>query len=316
MRIGIIGIGVVGREVINILEEQGQKIEKLFSEKVEVVKICNRSPKEGLDSYEMTHDYKVLLEDNSIDTIIELVGGIEIPYDIAKKTLEAGKNFITANKYLLAIHGKELFVLATENNSKLFYEAAVGGGIPVLSPLKEGLFPNEITRVRGILNGTSNYILTEMDGGATFSEALEGATIKGYAEADPTFDIEGIDTAHKISLLSYLAFGKFIDFNEIEIEGITKLTIEDIKNAKEQEAKYKLIGEAKLEGDKISLSVKPTLISSSELLYGVDGVYNAVEIDGTYTGKTILYGEGAGGSATASAVISDLYKVIASKNWN
>jgi len=316
MKIGIIGIGVVGREVLTIIKEQNERLEDLFGEKIEIVKVSNRSPKKDLEKNYRFVEYSEIIEDPEIDTVIELIGGTEISLKIARKTLSNGKNLITANKHLLAVYGEELFTLAKENNVKLFFEAAVGGGIPVLSPLKEGLFPNEIKSIKGILNGTANYILTNMDRGSSFSKALEDATIKGYAEADPTFDIEGIDTGHKISLLAYIAWGNLIKFDDIRIEGISNLSEADIKNAKNNNKKYKLIGSAKKEGNTVKITVKPELIDESELLYNVDGVYNAVEVEGSYTGKTVFYGEGAGGSATASAVISDLYKVIGSKSWN
>lgn len=317
MKVGIIGIGTVGREVLNIISCQRARIEKLLGEKVEIRKICNRTPRKEFESYSFTSDYREILNDPSIDTVIELMGGIKIPLEIARKTLVAEKNLVTANKELLAVHGNELFQLAKEKDVKIFFEAAVGGGIPVLSPLKESLFPNKLKKIRGILNGTANYILTQMTRGATYEDALKDATEKGYAEADPTFDVEGIDSAHKISLLSYLAWGKIKEFKEIKIDGITGLTAIDIEKAAKNNQKYKLLGEAAIDEntEKITLSVKPTLVGKDELFYGVNGIYNAVEIEGSYTGKTIFYGEGAGGSATANAVVSDLYKVINSRSW-
>ncbi|WP_051251693.1 homoserine dehydrogenase [Psychrilyobacter atlanticus] len=317
MKVGIIGIGTVGREVINIISCQRAKIEKLLGEKIEVQKICNRTPREEYEDYSFTHDYKEILKDPSIDTVIELMGGIKIPLEIAKKTLTAEKNLVTANKELLAIHGNELFQLAKEKDVKIFFEAAVGGGIPILSPLKESLFPNNFKKIRGILNGTANYILTQMSEGASYEQALKDATEKGYAETDPTFDVEGIDSAHKISLLSYLAWGEIKEFKEIKIDGITGLTAKDIEKAAKNNQKYKLLGEAAIDEDtqKITLAVKPILVGKGDLFYEVNGIYNAIEIEGSYTGKTIFYGEGAGGNATANAVISDLYKVINSKSW-
>jgi len=317
MKVGIIGIGTVGKEVLNILSCRKAKIEKLLGEEIEIRKICNRTPRKEFESYSFTSDYREILEDPSIDTVIELMGGIKIPLEIARKTLEAEKNLVTANKELLAVHGNELFQLAKEKNVKIFFEAAVGGGIPILSPLKESLFPNKLKKIRGILNGTANYILTQMSDGASYEEALKDATEKGYAEADPTFDVEGIDSAHKISLLSYLAWGEIKEFGDIKIDGITGLTAKDIEKAAKSNQKYKLLGEAAIDEntEKITLSVKPTLVGKDELFYEVNGIYNAVEIEGSYTGKTIFYGEGAGGSATANAVVSDLYKVINSRSW-
>ena len=315
MKIGIIGIGVVGEELLDILSCEKLKLEKLLDEKIDIIKICNRTFKKKYKRYSYTSNYVEILEDKSIDTVIELIGGIDTAFDIAKKTLTLKKNLITANKHLLAIHGKELFQLAKENNVKIFFEASVGGGIPILSPLKEGLFPNEFISIRGILNGTANYVLTQMGKGAEFLEGIEDAQKKGYAEMDPTFDIEGIDTAHKISLLTYLAWGKFINFNDIEVIGISNLKKQDIEDARRNNQKYKLLGEATFLDGRLNLSVKPVLINKDELLYSVDGIYNAVEIKGKYTGTTIFYGEGAGGKATASAVISDLYKICRCKSW-
>lgn len=317
MKVGIIGIGTVGKEVLNIISCQRAKIEKLLGEEIEIRKVCNRTTREEFENYSFTSDYKEILEDDSIDTVIELIGGIKIPLEIARKTLLSEKNLITANKELLAVHGNELFQLAKEKNVKVFFEAAVGGGIPILSPLKESLFPNKLKKIRGILNGTANYILTQMSSGSSYEKALKDASKKGYAEADPTFDVEGIDSAHKISLLSYLAWGELKEFGEIEIDGITGLTAEDIEKAAINNQKYKLLGEAAIEEDtgKINISVKPTLVGRKELFYEVNGIYNAVEIEGSYTGKTIFYGEGAGGSATANAVVSDLYKMVNSRSW-
>ncbi|RUA06850.1 MAG: homoserine dehydrogenase [Fusobacteria bacterium] len=317
MKIGIIGIGTVGREVLNIISSQREKIENFLGDEIEIIKICNRTPREEYKNYSFTSDYREVLNDNSIDTVIELMGGIEIPLEIARETLKAKKNLITANKELLAIHGKELFELAKEKEVKIFFEAAVGGGIPVLTPLKESLFPNNFKKIRGILNGTANYILTQMSEGASYESALEDATKKGYAEADPTYDVEGIDTAHKISLLSYLAWGDLVEFDKIKTEGITKLSLEDIENAKKNNKRYRLLGEAVIDEKtkKVTLSVSPKLVEKGEIFYEVNGVYNAVEIEGSYTGKTIFYGEGAGGSATANAVISDIYKIANSRSW-
>lgn len=317
MNVGIIGIGTVGKEVINIISCQRAKIENVLGEEVKIIKICNRTPREEYEDYSFTFDYKEILEDDSIDTVIELMGGIDIPLEIARKTLLSEKNLITANKELLAIHGNELFKLAKKKYVKIYFEAAVGGGIPILSPLKESLFPNKLKKIRGILNGTSNYILTQMSNGSSYEKALKDATKKGYAEADPTFDVEGIDTAHKISLLSYLAWGELIEFREIKIEGITELSTEDIENAATNNQRYRLLGEAVIDEitEKITLSVQPTLVEKGELFYEVNDIYNAVEIEGNYTGKTIFYGEGAGGSATANAVVSDLYKIINSRSW-
>jgi len=307
MKLGIIGLGTVGMSVLNILVAEKNRKNKELGD-IEIVKICDLQ-NNGLTDYDYTNNYKEVLNDNSIDTVVELIGGVGVAYEISKNTLNAKKNLVTANKHLLAVHGKELFALAEENNVKLQYEASIAGGIPIVSPMKENLFVNNFKSIRGILNGTCNYILTQMEQGLTYAKALEEAQAKGYAEADPTFDVQGVDTAHKISLLAHIAWGELREFSEISISGIDKLTVEDIETAKAQNMRYKLLGEASFEDGKLNISVGPVTVKNDELLYSVNGVYNAVELDGNYTGKTIFYGEGAGGDATATAVVSDIYKI-------
>lgn len=307
MKLGIIGLGTVGMNVLNILTDEKNRKNKEIGD-IEVVKICDLQSY-GLTGYDFTTDYKEVLNDPTIDTVVELIGGVGVAYEISKNALNSKKNLVTANKHLLAVHGIELFALAEENNVKLQYEASIGGGIPVVGPIKESLFVNNFKSVRGILNGTCNYILTKMEEGLSYEKALEDAQAKGYAEADPTFDVQGVDTAHKISLLAHLAWGELKEFSEISIVGINNLTIDDIEAAKLKGMRYKLLGEASFDGKELNISVAPTLVQNDELLYSVNGVYNAVELDGNYTGKTVFYGEGAGGPATATAVISDIYKI-------
>lgn len=307
MKLGIIGLGTVGMNVVKILADEKNRKNKEIGN-IEVLKICDLQSN-GLTGYDYTDDYKEVLSDPRIDTVVELIGGVGVAYEISKNTLSSKKNLVTANKHLLAVHGVELFALAEKNNVKLQYEASIGGGIPVVSPIKENLFVNNFKSVRGILNGTCNYILTKMEEGMTYSKALEDAQAKGYAEADPTFDVQGVDTAHKISLLAHLAWGELKEFSKISIAGIDTLTTDDIETARSQGMRYKLLGEANFDGKELNISVAPMLVKKDELLYSVNGVYNAVELDGNYTGKTVFYGEGAGGAATATAVISDIYKI-------
>jgi len=307
MKIGVIGLGTVGKNVVKILSEEKNRRNKEIGD-IEILKVCDiQNP--NLVGHDFTNDYKEVLNDPSIETVVELIGGVGVAYEISKHTLNSKKNLVTANKHLLALHGKELFSLAEKNNVKLQYEASVGGGIPVISPIKENLFVNNFKNIRGILNGTCNYMLTKMEEGLSYSDALEDAQLKGYAEADPTFDVKGIDTAHKISILAHLAWGELKEFSEISIVGIDGLTKDDIEAAKSKGLRYKLLGEANFDGEKLNISVAPVAVKKDELLYSVNGVYNAVELDGNYTGKTIFYGEGAGGDATATAVISDIYKI-------
>ncbi|MCS5420659.1 MULTISPECIES: homoserine dehydrogenase [Psychrilyobacter] len=307
MKLGIIGLGTVGINVLKILSGEKDRKNKEIGD-IEILKICDLQNID-LSGYDFTDDYREVLNDPRIDTVVELIGGVGAAYEISKSTLNSKKNLVTANKHLLAVHGKELFSLAEKNQVKLQYEASVGGGIPVISPIKENLFVNNFKNIRGILNGTCNYMLMKMEEGLTYSEALEDAKLKGYAEADPTFDIKGIDTAHKISILAHLAWGELKEFSEISIVGIDKLTKDDVEAAKSQGLRYKLLGEANFDGKELNIRVAPVAVKKDELLYNVNGVYNAVELDGNYTGKTIFYGEGAGGDATAAAVISDIYKI-------
>jgi len=307
MKLGVIGLGTVGMSVLQILSDEKNKKNKEIGD-IEILKVCDIQ-NNNLMGYDYTNDYRDILNDSKIDTVVELIGGVGAAYEISKSALNSQKNLVTANKHLLAIHGKELFSLAEKNNVKLQYEASVGGGIPVISPIKENLFVNNFKNIRGILNGTCNYILTKMEEGMSYSKALEDAQLKGYAEADPTFDVKGIDTAHKISILAHLAWGELKEFSEISIVGIDGLTKGDIEVAKSKGLRYKLLGEANFDGKGLSIRVAPVAVKKEELLYSVNGVYNAVELDGNYTGKTIFYGEGAGGDATATAVISDIYKI-------
>ncbi|GLI56299.1 hypothetical protein PM10SUCC1_18130 [Propionigenium maris DSM 9537] len=312
MKLGVIGLGTVGEGVLKILAAEGSRLEAMFGEKIEVVRVCDIEEKSfSFGEYNFTDNYRKILEDGEIDTVVELIGGVGVALEVAREVLGSGRNLVSANKHLLALHGKELFELAEKNRVKFYFEAAVGGGIPVLTPLAEGLFPNRFERIRGVLNGTCNYMLSKMEEGMTYGEALRDAQERGYAEADPTFDVAGIDTGHKISVLSYLAWGELVDFSSISITGIDKLTVEDVARARSEGKRYKLLGEAFKEGEDLVVRVAPQLVDTDELLYSVGGVYNAVEVEGSYTGKTIFYGEGAGMDATASAVVSDIYKVIA-----
>ena len=311
MKLGVIGLGTVGEGVLKILTLEKDRLEERFKVEIEIVRVCDIEEKSfSFGEYSFTDNYREILEDEEIDTVVELIGGVGAALEVAREVLGSGRNLVCANKHLLAIHGRELFELAEKNNVKFYYEAAVGGGIPVVTPLAEGLFPNRFERIRGVLNGTCNYMLSKMEEGMTYDEALKDAQERGYAEADPTFDVAGIDTGHKISVLAYLAWGELVDFSNVPITGIDKVTVEDVEKAKAEGKRYKLLGEAFKEKGKLVVRVAPQLVEADELLYGVGGVYNAVETEGSYTGKTIFYGEGAGMDATASAVVSDIYKVL------
>lgn len=252
-----------------------------------------------------------MLEDPEVKIVVELIGGETIAKTMILDAFKAKKSVVTANKALIAKHGVELFQVAKENGVSFLFEAAVGGGIPIITPLMESLVANTITDIRGIMNGTSNYILTKMkDENLSFSEALELATEKGYAEADPTYDVDGIDAGHKINILASLAYGGSVKFNDMQLSGIRQITPVDILAAKSLDKTIKLIASSKLiDKNTAQISVEPTLVSNSEILSKVDGVYNAIETIGSYTDKTLFYGQGAGMDPTASAVVADIVKI-------
>lgn len=315
MNIGIIGVGTVGQGVVNLLAAEKVSIEKRIGEEINILWLCDTRRVEGEEGSSVTRDFTDITDDYRVDTVVELIGGNTTAYDIAVAAISSGKNLITANKHLLATRGRELFKLAKRKNVKIFYEAAIAGGIPAVSTMYEGTFSGGIRRIRGILNGTANYVLSQMEDGYTYEEAISHAQKNGYAEADPTYDVEGIDTGHKISLLSYLVWGELPDFDSISIEGIQNIRPEDIRRARRDGKRIKLIGEATNADGKPSIRVGPGLVDESEQLFHVGGAYNAIETEGTYLGKTFLYGQGAGMYPTASAVISDLYKIANSRAW-
>lgn len=315
LNIGIAGLGTVGGGVIKILEKQSGLIEKRCGKKITVKAISARNKNkdrgintDGIKWYENAVD---LASDKDIDVVVELIGGDSgAAYELCKKSLEAGKDFVTANKAMIAKHGVHLAELAEKNNVKLMFEAAVAGGIPVIKALKEGLAANEITRVSGILNGTCNYMLTAMqETGRDFDVILKEAQDLGYAEADPGFDIDGIDAAHKLAILSSIAFAAPVSFDKVYIEGIRKISLLDINYAEELGYKIKLLGICSLSQNGIEQRVTPCLIAKTHPLAKVSGVNNAVFIEGSPVGRIMLEGPGAGEGATASAVMSDIIDI-------
>lgn len=316
MKIAIIGIGTIGKGVLELLSKEKENIEKRIGESIEISWICDlKENTNGIGDYNFTKDYKKILKDDSVETIIELIGGNTVAFDIAKDTLKNRKNLITANKYLLATKGKEIFKLAKENKVKIFFEGAIAGGTPIVSSIYESIFSGGIKQIRGVLNGTSNYILSKMEEGCSYKDALKVAQEEGYAELDSTFDVKGIDTAHKISLLSYLIWDEFIDFEKISIKGIDLITDKDIKIAKASGKRYKLIGEATKENETIKIVVNPVLIDKNDPLYNVNDAYNGIESFGKHLEKTFFYGKGAGALPTATSIIGDLYKIKNSNAW-
>lgn len=310
MKIAILGVGTVGDAVAEILQKNGELIKARCGELIEpvigVVRDLNKPRKSNL---KVTDDLQSVLNRDDIDVFVELIGGVEKPFEIVSNLLRRKKAVVTANKALLAYHRNELEALA--GTTPFGYEASVAGGIPIIKALREGLSANHIQKIIGIMNGTSNFILTQMSKNATpFAAALKEAQELGYAEADPTFDIEGFDTAHKLLILASIAYSIHAKPEDILIEGISKICPEDIEFAKEFEYTIKLLGVAKrTAGGGLELRVHPALVPQGQILSKVDGVMNAVSVTGDAVGESLFYGAGAGGAATASAVISDLIDI-------
>ena len=319
MKIGIIGLGTVGEGVLKVLTKEKHSIFEKSQADIEVKYACDlnitRDFSFEFDKSILVDDYKKILEDSEIKLVVELIGGETLAKDIIIQAFKSKKSVVTANKALIAKHGVELFQIAKENGVSFLFEAAVGGGIPIVTPLMESLVANTVTEIKGIMNGTSNYILTKMkEENLSFEEALSIASAKGYAEADPTYDVDGIDAGHKINILASLAYGGSIKFKDMQISGIREINTLDIFSANQLNSTIKLIASSKLiSEDSAQISVEPVIISNNEILAKVDDVYNAIETIGSYTGRTLFYGKGAGMDPTASAVVADIVK-IATRN--
>jgi len=314
INIGLIGFGTVGQGVYEVLQKNNSLIKKRKGVSLKIKKICDLkvgAVKKMAPKIEVVKNWESLVNDPGIDLIVELIGGIKPAKDIILKSLKQGKGVVTANKKLLAEKGEDIFRIAGESKSFLGFEAAIGGGMPCLLALESGLVGNEIRLITGILNGTTNYILTQMENNpqASFTDVLREAQIKGFAELDPTFDIEGFDAGHKIALLAMLAYNSKIDFKSLSIEGITKINQLDIINAKEMGYKIKLLGIAKIIDGKLDLRVHPTMIPGKHPLAAVHNEFNAIMFEGDMTDPILIYGKGAGSHPTASAVVSDLVQM-------
>ena len=315
MKIGIIGLGTVGEGVLKVLTKEKHSIFEKSQADIEVKYACDlnitRDFSFEFDKSILTDNYKKILEDSEIKLVVELIGGETLAKDIIIEAFKSKKSVVTANKALIAKHGVELFQIAKENGVSFLFEAAVGGGIPIVTPLMESLVANTVTEIKGIMNGTSNYILTKMkEENLSFDEALSIASAKGYAEADPTYDVDGIDAGHKINILASLAYGGSIKFKDMQISGIREINTLDIFSANQLNSTIKLIASSKLiSEDSAQISVEPVIISNNEILAKVDDVYNAIETIGSYTGRTLFYGKGAGMDPTASAVVADIVKI-------
>ncbi len=314
LKVGLLGIGTVGGGTYTVLTRNQADISRRIGKQINIVQVADRN----LDLAKQVTGGKVALTDDAfavvnnpeIDVVVELIGGYSIAKELVLKAIENGKHVVTANKALLAVHGNEIFKAAAAKGVIVAYEAAVAGGIPIIKALREGLSANKIEWVAGIINGTTNFILTEMrEKGLAFADVLGEAQRLGYAEADPTFDVEGIDAAHKLTIMASIAFGMPMQFDKAYTEGITKLTSKDIKYAEELGYRVKLLGISKKTEAGVELRVHPTLIPEKRLIANVNGAMNAVVVKGDAVGPTLYYGAGAGAEPTASAVVADLVDI-------
>jgi len=309
LKLGIVGLGTVGSSVVKILQENKEIIRaRAGVEIVPAIGVARNLEKHKNLGIVLSDNVDDILEDESIDMVVELIGGVDRAYEIVKKALLKGKSVVTANKALLAYHRYELQEIA--NGQGFGFEASVAGGIPIIRSLREGLSANKILSIKGILNGTCNYMLTKMiDEGVSFGEVLKEAQELGYAEADPTFDVGGFDASHKLLILASIAYGIDAKPEDILIEGIEGINSDDIFFAKEFGYNIKLLAIAKQNNDKVELRVHPVLIKKEQMIAKVDGVMNGVSVIGDFVGETLYYGAGAGGDATASAVVSDIISI-------
>ena len=311
INVGIVGFGTVGTGTAKILIENSLLIEERVGIPIVVKKIADHDIEKereiNVDPAILTKDANEILNDPEIDIVVELIGGYGYAKEFILKAIDKGKHVVTANKALLAVHGDEIFRAAYRKGVDIGFEASVGGGIPIIRALKEGLVANRIESIYGIVNGTTNYILTKMTAeGKKFGDVLKKAQEKGYAEADPTFDVEGVDAAHKLAVLISLAYGVRIRFEDIYTEGISKITPLDIDFAREFGYRIKLLAITKDDKGKIEARVHPTMLKESAMLANVDGVFNAIYVTGDAVGSTMFYGRGAGMMPTGSAVVSDI----------
>lgn len=316
LRVGLLGLGVVGGGTWDILQRNREEISRRAGREILVTQAAvrpqdvERVRQKTAGLVPLTTDPMALVEADDVDVVVELMGGKEPARTLVLHALALGKPVVTANKALLAVHGNEIFEAARRRGVMVGFEAAVAGGVPIIKALREGLTANRIQWLAGIINGTSNFILTQMrDHGMGFAEALSQAQALGYAEADPTFDVEGVDAAHKLSLLAAIAFGIPVQFERAHVEGISQLTAEDIRYAEELGYRIKLLGIAKRNARGIELRVHPTLIPERRLIANVDGVMNAILVKGDAVGTTLYYGAGAGAEPTGSAVVADLVDI-------
>ena len=314
IQVGLLGIGTVGSGTFHVLQRNQEEIRRRAGRGIEIAMVADLdvARAKGIvgESAQVVNDARQVIANPDIDVVIELIGGYGIAKTLVLEAIAAGKHVVTANKALLAVHGSEIFAAARAQGVVVAFEAAVAGGIPIIKALREGLTANRIQWIAGIINGTTNFILSEMrDKGLDFGVVLKEAQRLGYAEADPTFDIEGVDAAHKATIMSAMAFGTPVQFAKAHVEGITKLEAADIRYAEQLGYRIKLLGITKRRPEGIELRVHPTLVPASRLIANVEGAMNAVVVQGDAVGTTLYYGKGAGSEPTASAVIADLVDI-------
>lgn len=314
IKVGLLGIGTVGAGTFNVLKRNQEEIVRRAGRAIEIAMVADLNVERAREitggTCEVVSDGNLVVNHPEIDIVIELIGGYGIAKELVLKAIANGKHVVTANKALLATHGNEIFRAAQDKGVMVAFEAAVAGGIPIIKALREGLTANRIQWIAGIINGTTNFILSEMrDKGLDFATVLQQAQALGYAEADPTFDIEGVDAAHKATIMAAIAFGVPMQFDKAHIEGITKLEATDIRYAEQLGYRIKLLGITKRTEQGIELRVHPTLIPAKRLIANVEGAMNAVLVQGDAVGATLYYGKGAGAEPTASAVIADLVDI-------
>ncbi|TAN52289.1 MAG: homoserine dehydrogenase [Methylococcaceae bacterium] len=314
VKVGLLGLGTVGGGTINVLKRNAGEITRRAGRDIQICKASARNLAQpricDTHGITLTTDPFEVVNDPSLDIIVELIGGFSPARELVLKALENGKHVVTANKALIALHGNEIFAKAHQHGRMVAFEAAVAGGIPIIKTLREGLSGNRVEWLAGIINGTSNFILTEMrDKGRSFADVLKEAQALGYAEADPTFDVEGVDAAHKLTILASIAFGIPLQFSRVYTEGISDIAPEDVSYAEALGYRIKLLGIARRVAKGIELRVHPTLIPAKRLIANVDGVMNAILVKGDAVGPTLSYGAGAGAEPTASSVVADLVDV-------
>jgi homoserine dehydrogenase len=314
IQVGLLGIGTVGSGVFHVLKRNQAEIQRRAGRGIEIAMVADldvaRAQSIVGEGVRVVNDARQVIANPDIDIVVELIGGYGIAKALVMEAIDAGKHVVTANKALLAVHGTEIFAAAQAKGVMVAFEAAVAGGIPIIKALREGLTANQIQWVAGIINGTTNFILSEMrDKGLDFDVVLKEAQRLGYAEADPTFDIEGVDAAHKATIMSAIAFGIPVQFDKAHVEGITKLEAADIRYAEQLGYRIKLLGITKRAQEGIELRVHPCLVPAKRLIANVEGAMNAVVVQGDAVGTTLYYGKGAGSEPTASAVIADLVDV-------